>query len=95
MHVECHSCGFDNDLPGAVGRRDTCAQCGADLHCCLGCRFFDDSAWGVCREGVPEQPRSRDQANFCDAFVAGGRKREKGGGRDDAMAAFEALFKKR
>jgi len=77
-----------------VGRQDECA-CGADLHVCLNCRFYDERMSRSCREPQAEPPREKDRANFCDYFEfdeSGGRQAT--ADADAAKAAFDALFKK-
>ncbi len=91
----CFRCKKEVDADGTIGRRDTCPFCGADLHCCLNCRFYDLAAYNQCREPQAERVLEKDRSNFCDYF----RFRESvhdapetGGG--SAKEKLEALFKK-
>jgi hypothetical protein len=92
----CHSC--KNSLsPGrSVGRRDVCSSCGADLHCCLNCAFYDPSVSKQCREPAAELVREKPKANFCDYFVfAEPRRSDESNTRtEQARKAIDELFKK-
>ena len=83
------------DLPDPIGRRETCPGCGADLHACVQCEFYDPSAPNQCREPEADRVLSKEQANFCELFRLS---REAGANRqgeaDAARARLEALFKK-
>jgi len=65
----CHSCKKELALQRSVGRRDACPSCGADLHCCLNCRFYDRTASKQCREPAAELVKEKARANFCDYFA--------------------------
>lgn len=95
MHI-CHACNKPLDLGREIGRRDECPNCGADLHACLNCRFYDRSAPKQCREPQADLVREKDKANFCDYFVfadstAGSTAGDVTGA---ARKALDALFKK-
>ena len=92
----CHACKKPLDLGREIGRRDECAHCGADLHCCLNCKYHDRSAPKQCREPQADLVREKDKANFCDFFVfaesvAGTAAADPSGG---ARKALDDLFKK-
>ena len=92
----CQVCGTQLELLGAVGRRDVCPSCGADLHACLQCEFYDPFASNQCREPQVERVGIKDQANFCDLFrlsraEVDPKKRDPA---EDARARLEALFRK-
>lgn len=94
MRVVCHACGEANELLQRPTRRDECAHCGQELHCCLQCRFHDQAVG--CREpqAQAEAPREKNRANFCEFFQTGDF--TKGPSEaDHAKAAFDALFKKK
>ncbi len=94
----CHSCG--NPVPLGLGekvhRRDECSQCGADLHCCRNCRFFDPTRNNECAETQAERVVDKGASNFCEYFEPRtkvdlvGRK---AGGGDGAKKSFDDLFK--
>ncbi len=81
-----------------VQRLDTCANCGADLHSCVHCRYFDPGRSNECSESQAEPVRDKERSNFCGYFeprtsvdltARGGRNRT-----TDARAAFHDLFRK-
>jgi len=92
----CHACKKNLEVGQSIGRRDECLFCGADLHCCLNCRFYDRAAPKQCREPLAELVKEKAKANFCDYFVfkeagaAGNEKSE----AEQARAALNNLFKK-
>jgi hypothetical protein len=91
----CQACSTVIDLPDPIGRRETCPSCGADLHACVQCEFYDPSAPNQCREPEADRVLSKEQANFCELFRLS---REAGANRQSeaeaARAKLEALFKK-
>ncbi|MDX1386259.1 MAG: hypothetical protein R3257_01625 [bacterium] len=94
--VICHACGTSNDTGETVGRRETCSQCGADLHVCLNCEFYDPKAYNECHEPQADRVVDKDRSNFCDYFKAGsGLKKAGGSEQEDAKKKLEALFKKK
>ena len=93
MGFHCFSCNNELEITDRVGRRDECL-CGADIHVCLNCRFYDETAYNSCRESSAEVVRDKDRGNFCDFFEIG----EKKGGensKETLLAAAESLFKKK
>lgn len=82
---------------GRIGRRDTCHHCGADLHCCLNCTFYDPSFHNACRETQAERQVDKEIGNFCEFFSFG---RSAGSDmprsqQDAARESLAALFRKR
>ena len=65
----CHACKRKLVIEKSVRRRDECPSCGADLHCCFNCRFYDRSAPKQCKEPAAELVKEKGKANFCDYFV--------------------------
>jgi hypothetical protein len=97
--MRCAGCG--RQMPGIamVGMQDICAGCGAALHACGNCAFFDTSARFQCQKPVPAPIKSKVKANECELFSprqvldATGRRAQDSQPRD-ARAAFDDLFKK-
>lgn len=71
MPTTCHGCGGALWFDGPVGRRTTCPECDADLHTCLNCRHYDESAAHECREPQTEHVVDKDASNACDLFQLG------------------------
>ncbi|MEE8576681.1 MAG: hypothetical protein V3T31_05445 [candidate division Zixibacteria bacterium] len=93
----CWNCGQPTGLRQKVARGDSCDNCLADLRCCHGCRFFDPSARGQCRENIDKTVPNKEKANFCDFFQM--RLAVKGPGgiiqsesKDDRKTRFDDLF---
>ena len=93
--MNCAFCGAELNIEGKVMRRDTCANCGRDLRCCVQCKFHDPHAYNDCREVMAERIADNERANTCEYYVLKGLS---GGGTNDrtvdAKKALEALFKK-
>ncbi|MDR1535995.1 MAG: hypothetical protein LBU64_13030 [Planctomycetota bacterium] len=68
---KCHRCGEPWREKGIPGTREDCLKCGASLHVCANCRFFDNAALEWCREPMAreEKPLAFDKSNVCDWFV--------------------------
>lgn len=96
----CHNCGRDIKLIAKVARTEECPHCGADMHCCKNCRFFDPGKNNQCSETQAEWVRDKISANFCDFFEPSKRLplTTRGSGEtsrgDDVRKAFDNLFKK-
>ena len=93
----CHRCGRAIGPAERVGRRDTCLQCGTDLHCCLNCSFYDAAYNNQCRESQAERQVDKLVGNFCDYFALRiGRQLSSDTTRkESARARLDALFGKR
>ena len=66
---KCHHCHGEILIDGEPGRRETCPHCGADLHCCFNCRFYDPDSYNQCREPQAERVLDKERGNFCDFFT--------------------------
>jgi len=94
LEVTCFSCQTTNARVDKIGFRDECEKCGADLHCCKCCTFYDPKAYNECREPSADVVREKERANYCEYYQpkTGAGVKDK---RDELLAAAEALFKKR
>ena len=70
--VTCSVCSASAEFEGPLGRSARCGRCGADLRCCLNCRFHDLSSYNDCAEPSAERVLEKDRANYCDYFSARG-----------------------
>jgi hypothetical protein len=98
MPFSCFKCRKLIEYPAGspVGRRDACPKCGADLHACRNCRFYDPSKHNQCAEAQAEWVRDKDAANFCGYFSPNPILLAQGGrpsSTDNARKGFDALFK--
>jgi hypothetical protein len=93
MATSCHGCGAILRIDGPVGRRTTCPECDADLHSCINCRHYDESAAHECREPQTEHVVDKVQSNACDLFQLGdGASRRRAKSSRAARNQLAALF---
>ena len=64
----CAECGKKVSDPAQVDPESVCSNCGADLHCCRACAFFDPSAESECREQVESRIAKKRENNDCSLF---------------------------
>ncbi len=92
--VRCYACSAVSEFDGVVPRRAECATCGAFLHCCRNCKFYDPSAYNECRESSAERVVDKEAANFCDFFApAAGEAGDRASTGSAARGDLEKLFK--
>ena len=91
--IACYQCQNEIELSERVGRKDTCPFCGADLHCCRNCKFYDESAHNQCKEPNSDWVSDRERSNFCDYFSFADKAKETPEA-DIARVRAEALFKR-
>ena len=97
----CHKCLNEVDLivkvGFKVGRLDTCVHCGAYLHCCKTCRYYDPGRHNDCEIPDADFIRDREEANFCNSYRikewAEGEAPEKDDSAEKAKAKLDNLFK--
>lgn len=90
----CHKCNNKIAEDFFAGRQTQCPSCGADLHCCLNCSFYEIGAYNDCRESQAERVLDKSRSNFCDFFKF--RQTTKNSNTVDSRAKdkLETLFKK-
>jgi len=97
---KCNGCGELRHSLGDMTFEDVCLKCGADLHTCGNCRFFDTTTLWECRENIPKRVQGKHVRNECTFFqpkIVRDLAADKGKQPltpDDARKAFDALFKK-
>jgi hypothetical protein len=96
--MSCWKCGATIEMkPGErIGSRDACSRCGADLHSCRNCRFYDTSKSNQCAEPQAEWVRDKEAANYCDYFQPSSRtadRAEASQSAQDAKKKFDSLFR--
>ncbi len=68
----CWRCGTRlADVIFPVSRREECSACGAELHVCRQCAFYDSRVSSGCTEEMAEEVRDKEKANFCDYYKPG------------------------
>lgn len=93
FQLECYSCKTLNEAVDKVGFREDCSKCGADLHICLNCEFYDKGSYHECRESSADFVKDKERANYCDYFRPRSGISAKND-EDKVLSAAEALFKK-
>ena len=94
VEFTCFDCKKTVEMSPEIGRRDECSHCGADIHCCYNCKFYDVGAYNECKEVQADVVKEKDRANFCDYFQLKAGKDGASDEKQDLLAAAEALFKK-
>lgn len=97
---KCNKCGQIRQSLGELTHEDACNGCGADLHTCGNCRFFDTTTLWECRENIPARVIGKHAKNQCTFFTPkivkdlAADKGKQPVSENDARKAFDALFKK-
>lgn len=87
----CWQCGQNIEK---IGFRAFCARCGAYLHSCKGCKYFQEGLANDCRIPGTDRIADRSANNFCDEFSPLNEQRtseKKDLGK--SKTCFESLFK--
>lgn len=79
-----------------ISFRDECPFCGADLHVCLNCKYYDTSKHNSCSEPQADYVREKDRANYCEyfKFLESNEKKERKSPREEAEKIWKTIFKK-
>ena len=98
---KCNKCSQIRHNLGELTHEDVCNGCGADLHTCGNCRFFDTTTLWECRENIPARVVGKHTKNTCTFFTPkivkdlAADKGQKLQSPDEARKAFDALFNKK
>jgi hypothetical protein len=81
-----------------VGSMSRCSKCGADLHACAQCAYFDAGARFECMQAIAARVAPKDARNDCRLYAPRVKvERETGStpasGGSSAKKAFDDLFK--
>lgn len=90
----CHKCNNQIAQDFFIGRQTQCPSCGADLHCCLNCSFYDIGTYNDCREPQAERVLDKSRSNFCDFFSFKQGAKTPVAADSGAKDNLESLFKK-
>jgi len=92
----CYHCQREIDSKDHIGRRDLCPDCGANLHCCLNCVFYDTRYANACREPQADPVLEKEAGNFCEFFTfSEDQARQSPASAPNARVRLETLFKKK
>jgi len=91
--VRCAQCGASIDAD--VGFESRCPRCGAELHSCAQCTYFDPGARFECMQPVQARISPKNTKNACTLYAPRTTvERETTSPRkDDPRKAFDDLFK--
>ncbi|MCI1209818.1 MAG: hypothetical protein LKF96_10285 [Treponema sp.] len=64
----CWKCGNSVENVRDLHRTAVCPFCGADLHCCKNCSFYEPGSHYDCHETIDEPVTDKESANFCSYF---------------------------
>lgn len=94
MKTVCHRCGAEWSSETALqpGVKEACEKCGAYLHCCLNCKFYDTSKPYDCYVPNIEPVTDKEGANFCDDFTFRVEGAKEDPGNKPGRESFDALF---
>lgn len=92
--VRCAACGAALQPGITIDAR--CSKCGADLHSCRQCTFFDPGARFECRQPITSRIVNKQARNACELFQSRTivERETSSSGPINARQAFQNLFKK-
>lgn len=92
----CYHCGKLVELEHKISFREECPHCGADLHICRNCCFYDESAYNECKESSAEKVKDKERNNYCEYFEPSSKENKNPSlsSREDLLKTASALFKK-
>jgi hypothetical protein len=95
--VRCKGCGHELTVATAWNPEGVCVRCGAALHSCAQCAYFDASASFECQQPIPARISPKDARNSCPVFqprtTVERQTTSTSSGSSGARQAFDDLFK--
>jgi ribosomal protein S27E len=93
--VRCRGCGHELTVAAAWAPDGRCTRCGADLHACAQCRYFDTGSPFECQQPIPARISPKDTRNLCTLFEPRTtvERETKSAPPASARKAFDDLFK--
>ena len=91
-HFFCHKCKNEIEFEVKMQRTDTCPHCGADLHVCMNCEYWDPGEPNQCREHITEYIADRERTNYCTFFKFKSGEPEPAADKDAIKAKLDSLF---
>ncbi len=95
--VNCYECSHITQSDSGIGFRESCDNCGEDLHVCLNCVFYDEAVYNECKETNADRIITKDRSNLCDYFKpsSDALKNQEKDKASRLLTEAEALFKKK
>ncbi|MFH1217385.1 MAG: hypothetical protein V1706_12860 [Pseudomonadota bacterium] len=94
--MQCATCHKRVETEKKIYFREECPHCGADLHICRNCFFYDLNAENDCREASAELVIDKERANFCEYFRPSDDDQSgEPGAADELKKQLDALFRRR
>jgi hypothetical protein len=89
----CAKCGShqEEDSLRKISFRAECDRCGASLHSCVNCKYYQVGLANDCQVPGTERVLDREAGNFCDEFKASDKMQVKK--KSDGKKNFDDLFK--
>lgn len=93
--VKCFSCHnlTELEIGKKILRHEECPTCGASMHSCKMCKYYDQSAYNECRESIAERIVDKEKPNFCEFFFLVGDSGEHEE-KENHLDIANSLFKK-
>jgi len=66
--IRCANCSTAIEMMGNIPFTDQCKKCGADLHSCKNCRYFDPGARFECQKPIEARIAKKADRNMCMQF---------------------------
>jgi len=89
----CAKCGGfqEENALEKISFRAECAGCGASLHSCVNCKYYQEGLSNDCQIPGTERVSDREAGNFCDEFKPSDKVHPKR--KSDGKKGFDDLFK--
>ncbi len=93
--MNCFKCGLfiESGPLKKIGFRDYCENCGASLHCCLGCKYYQVGLSNNCKIPGTEKIVDCSANNFCEEFAVREQESVSTKKNSGGAARFDDLFK--
>lgn len=90
---QCHQCKTpwvsEKKQPGP---KEFCDSCGAYIHCCLNCRFYNPAKHNECAIGTTDWVGDKAGLNFCDEFEFSDADANNSEKLEEGRVGLDALF---
>ena len=93
--IQCFQCQktLNIEIGKKISKKEECAYCFQDLHCCKMCALYDPQLYNECKETNATRVLEKDKATFCEYFILNGANSDSTANKDEIFLAADALFK--